>query len=100
MELIIQAVKKISSAVNSCQSAVKLYLKKLLYLTLLSFSTLNIAFFNILLIDLMAPEKIWELDLNFFASAETWHIFWFWAPKKTYIVENQLSLTELNSNLA
>ena len=35
MNLFIQVVKKISSAVNSCQSAVKLYLQKLLNLTLL-----------------------------------------------------------------
>ena len=49
--------KKNSSAVNSCQSAVKLYLKKWLNLTLLSSDTLNIALFNILLIILMAPDK-------------------------------------------
>ena len=46
------------SAVNSCQSAVKLYLQKLLNLTLLSSSTLNKALLNILLINLAQPEKI------------------------------------------
>ena len=67
--------QKVSSAVNNSQSAVKLYLQNLLNLTLLSFSTLNIALFNILLIDLKAPEKFYELNSNFLASAETWHIF-------------------------
>ena len=64
MELIIQAVKKNSSAVNSCQSAVKLDLQNVLNLTLsghgqvvesqLSITQLNL---NLTKIHSKAPAK-------------------------------------------
>ena len=87
MELLIQAVKKISSGV-------KLYLQTLLILTLLSSSTLHIALLNILLNKVMAPDKFKELDPNFFCMS------WNFAHILIYIVENQLCHTVLNSNLA
>ena len=49
MDLSTHVVKKSSSAVVSCQSAVKLNLQKLLNLTQLAPSTLNKTMFNILI---------------------------------------------------
>ena len=70
-----------SSAVNSCQSAIKLSLQKLLNLTHLSLFTLNKALLNLPLkvklrqkFNLRTLTNIQELDL-IFALVETWQKF-------------------------
>ena len=45
------------------------------------------------------PLQNSRVQFKYFALAETWHKFRFWAPIKMYILLNQLSLTWLNSNL-
>ena len=45
-----------------------------------------------------APD-IFSGLIKIFSSDETWQTFWFWAPLKIYILENQLNFTWLNSNL-
>ena len=72
MDLNIQVVKKNSSAVISCQSAVKLNLQKLLNLTQLAPSTINKTLFNTFLkfklgkyFSLRPLTNYLELDLIF-----------------------------------
>ena len=60
MELNIQVVKKNSSAVISCESAVQLNLQKLLKLTHLPPSTLNKALVNLLIKFKLGKKSILE----------------------------------------
>ena len=99
MDLSTHVAKEISSAVISCQSFVKLYLKRILNMTQLGSSTLNKTLFNILLkfklgkhFNLGPLTNYLEFDL-FFCMLKLGTNFNFEPLRKIYIVENQLMLT-------
>ena len=106
MDLSTHVVEKSSSAVVSCQLAVKLNLQKLLNLTQLAPSTLNKTLFHILLKFKLGKQFNLGPLTNYLEFDVISYILKFgtnlnFEPlRKIYLLENQLRITWLNLILA